>query len=148
MFKINPVNENSKTSMKIKSPTMKTHNKELFLYGVTGDKINDILEKSFTCRREDIRLSRIKCATNNFVKEFSSGINYCSVKNEVKKCSFVFVTSLMYVDRNFISYSESFASEDVGVGRNNFRNNTGDKDSYKVACLTCTCPEYLLVLEA
>ena len=38
------------------------------------------------------------------------------------------------------------ASEDVGVGRSNFRNNYGD--SYKEACLTCAIPEYLIVLEA
>ena len=114
VLKINPVNEKKVSQMQ---------NKPIYLYGVKSHEVNDIIMSSFTLNSKFHR-----CVSKKFETELSYGRSLCNVDNELKKKSFVFVTSPKHpanwkpIVRQIIDRD---SNENYIIG-GTFRNNTDD----------------------
>ena len=118
MFKIHPVNH-IEVSQKC--------NNELALFGLTADKINDVLKSSFEFDEQCD--SRDEWATNDFEYQYSKGISYCNVEKQIRKLSFVFVSSFAPEARvdhlvDQYVYKGEYDSNGNFVTTGNFRNIT------------------------
>ena len=126
----------------------KKEGNQLLLYGVTSDKVEDILKSDFefdhSALHEDFNVNH---ATNNLDMEFKKGLSYHydgKKGEELLELSFVFVTSFSRGCENLAGDRDSNGN---CVRFGTFRDNPEFGARFDRVIVTKTVPKYLIVFK-